>query len=133
MEPEDYVNLGQCGRIVFAGQLATKFWVRTLGLEKEVEEARALMGARIERKWGAKIPIVAEYEVEPDFKWIYLIVVNVDILGIRDGMGVVYFASRAFEEEIMQARDAQAKELLDGMEKRHPFDEVVVLPEKKER
>jgi hypothetical protein len=124
-------HLGQRGRIVFVGQLATKFWVRTLGLEKDVEEARALMGARIERKWGA-IPIVAEYEVEPDFKWIYLVVVNVDILGIKDGMGVVYFASRAFEEEIMQARDAQAKELLDGMEKR-PFDEVVELPEKKER
>jgi len=121
----------QSGRITFTGKLATQFWVRTLGLEKDVEEARVLMGAKTKRKWGA-IPIVAEYQVDENFKWIYTVIAVVDMLGILDGVGVIYFASPDQEKRVLTVRDRHAKNLIQGYAG-GKFDEVVVLGEKKEQ
>jgi hypothetical protein len=125
------MDIRQRGQIIFEGREATKFWIRALDLEKDIEQVRVTMGERIERKWGS-IPIVAEYQVGPNFKWIFIIVANVDILGIKDGTGVLYYASPDCEAEVLKKRDAQADDILSGMEKEGRFDEVIVLPEKKE-
>ncbi len=119
----------QAGRIIFEGVLATRFWIRTLDLEKD-SDTRALILARSERKWGA-IPIVAQYKVDERLSFVYLVVAQVDALGIKDGSGAIYYASPERLEEVTKLRDEMAKDVLAGMESGR-FDEVVPIEEKEE-
>jgi hypothetical protein len=74
---------------MFQGQEATVFWVRAVGLQETMEEARLRISEKIERRQRS-IPIVAEHEVSIRLKWIYIGVVQVDERGIQDGTGVVF-------------------------------------------
>jgi hypothetical protein len=120
----------QVGRIGFSGRDATKFWVRALGLEENVKFAQERMIEKAERKWAA-VPIVAEYEVDPQLSFIYLIVASVDALGICDGSGVVYFCSPDRLAEVKSRRDQLANEILSDM--KIGFDEIVVMDDKTEK
>jgi len=123
-------NIKQAGRIVFEGQLAVKFWIRALDLQSNVDFARNLMLEKSERKWGS-VPIVAEYKVDEHLTFVYLILATVDALGVKDGTGMVYFASPDRLEEVKKVRDEYANDILDNIQ--GGFDEVVTMPDKDER
>jgi hypothetical protein len=120
----------QAGRITFDGQLAVKFWIRALDLQSDVDFARNLMLEKSERKWGS-VPIVAEYVVDEHLTFIYLIVANIDALGVKNGTGVIYYASPDRLEEVRKVRDKFADDILKDMQR--GFDEVVEMPDKGER
>src|SRR5882762_2369038 len=122
-------NIKQAGRIVFEGQLAVKFWIRALDLQSNVDFARNLMLEKSERKWGS-VPIVAEYKVDEHLTFVYLILATVDALGVKDGTGMVYFASPDRLEEVKKVRDEYANDILDNIQ--GGFDEVVTMPDKDE-
>jgi hypothetical protein len=86
----------QRGGIIFQGQAETRFWVRALGPEEKV---RVAIPSKLR-----SIPIMAEYEVSPRFKWIYIAAVHIDKLGIKDGVGVIYYVSLLHEQEISDFR-----------------------------
>jgi hypothetical protein len=123
-------NIKQAGKIVFEGQLAVKFWIRALDLQSNVDFARNLMLEKSERKWGS-VPIVAEYVVDERLTFVYLIVATIDALGVKDGTGVIYYASPDRLEEVKKVRDGFADDLLKNVER--GFDEVVEMPDKTER
>ncbi len=123
-------NITQAGKIVFEGQLATKFWIRALDLEDEVRFAQGLMTQRSERKWGS-IPIVSEYKVDDRLTFVYLLICIVDALGLKDGSGMILFASPDRLEEARKHRDGFADDILDNLQS--GFDEVVEMPDKTER
>jgi hypothetical protein len=120
----------QAGKIIFEGQLAVKFWIRALDLQSNVDFARNLMLERSERKWGS-VPIIAEYKVDDRLTFVYLIIAMVDALGVKDGTGIIYFASPDRLEEVKKVRDDYADDILKNMER--GFDEVVEMPDKDER
>lgn len=123
-------NIKQAGKITFEGQLAVKFWIRALDLQSDVDFARNLMLEKSERKWGS-VPIVAEYVVDERLTFVYLIVATIDALGVKDGTGVIYYASPDRLEEVKKVRDGFADDILKNMER--GFDEVVEMPGKTER
>ena len=123
-------NIKQAGKIIFEGQLAVKFWIRALDLQSNVDFARNLMLEKSERKWGS-VPIVAEYVVDERLTFVYLIVATIDALGVKDGTGVIYYASPDRLEEVKKVRDGFADDLLKNVER--GFDEVVEMPDKTER
>jgi CRISPR/Cas system-associated exonuclease Cas4 (RecB family) len=123
------INIKQAGRIIIEGELAVKFWIRALDLQSNVDFARSLMLERSERKWGS-VPIVAEYKVDERLTFVYLIVAMVDALGVKDGTGMIYFASPDRLVEVKKVRDEYANDLLKNMER--GFDEVVEMPDKSE-
>jgi hypothetical protein len=122
----------QRGKIVVQGIGAGKFWIRALDLTTDIENARALIDDKIrtQRKW-AVVPVIAEHELTPDFKFAYVIVFEVDQLGLKNAYGAIYFASPKHWEQIRKARDHVARPIMQALEKGR-FDEVVVLPDKKE-
>ncbi len=120
----------QAGKIIFEGQLAVKFWIRALDLQSNVDFARNLMLERSERKWGS-VPIIAEYKVDDRLTFVYLIIAMVDALGVKDGTGIIYFASPDRLAEVKKVRDDYADDILKNMER--GFDEVVEMPDKDER
>jgi hypothetical protein len=123
-------NIKQAGKIVFEGQLAVKFWIRALDLQSNVDFARNLMLEKSERKWGS-VPIVAEYVVDERLTFVYLIVATIDALGVKDGTGVIYYASPDRLAEVKKVRDGFANDILKDMKR--GFDEVVEMPDKTER
>jgi hypothetical protein len=123
-------NIKQAGRITFEGQLGVKFWIRALDLQENVDFARNLMLEKSERKWGS-VPIVAEYVVDERLTFVYLIVATIDALGVKDGTGVIYYASPDRLEEVKKVRDGFADDILKNIQR--GFDEVVEMPDKTER
>jgi hypothetical protein len=125
------VNYEQRGKIVFEGMEQTKFWIRSLRLEEDVEHAREAMHFTGPRKWGA-IPIVSNMELDNGrFHWVFLVMVHVDLLGILGGEGIIYFCSPEHLKEVEEARDHLADEIL-GAADTH-FDEIIEIEPKKER
>lgn len=120
----------QSGSLVFEGRKATQFWVRMLDLGTEVKAVQALLAEKPGRN-RALVPVVAEYTVDEKFKFVYVIQIFIDTLGIQDGLGLIFYASPEEEDEIYKRRDEQANILLAKMKSRE-FDEVLELDRKKE-
>lgn len=123
-------KINQIGRLVFEGQLATKFWIRALDLQEDVEYAKKLMLEKSERKWCA-VPIIAEYQIDPQLTIVYLIVAQVDALGVQGGTGVIYYASPDRLPTVLKERDRQADDILKNLET--GFDEIVTMEDKNEK
>jgi hypothetical protein len=124
-------DIPQRGKVVFEGHLATQFWIRALGLQDEIGQAQVLLSQEKRRKEAA-VPIVAEYEVDSRLTFVYLIVAKVDMLGIQNGTGVIYFASPHYLKEAKRIRDGFADDIMKDLEKRG-FDEIVEIEDKTER
>jgi len=120
----------QSGSLIIEGRKAAQFWVRALDLETEVKGVQALLTAKPHRK-RASVPVVAEYTVDEKFKFIYVLQLFIDALGVQDGLGLIFYASPEHEEEVYKRRDEQANILLSKMKDRE-FDEVLELERKKE-
>jgi hypothetical protein len=124
-------NIPQIGQIVFEGEFAVKFWVRALDLEHEMERARRIMDQKAGAKWGS-VPIIAEYELDPRLKFVYLILADFDHLGINGGTGIVYFTDPTHLEEVTQLRDGFAEEVMKSLKEGKVHQEMVVMDDKDE-
>jgi hypothetical protein len=130
-EAEAEAIFSQRGSLIFEGRKAAQFWVRALDLETEVKAVQALLMAKPHRKRAA-VPIVAEYTVDEKFKLIYVIQLFIDALGVRDGIGLILYASPDLEAEVYKLRDEQAQALLTKVTKTQEFDEVLEIQRKGE-
>lgn len=113
------------------GKDQCRFWARALKFDEELELVQKMMLAPGPRKFAA-VPIIAQYEVEPDYHFYYCIVLKVDSLGIQNGEGVIWIADRACEKKVCEDRDKLAGQWLEHMHKERKFDEVLDMPTKKE-
>jgi hypothetical protein len=121
----------RAGRIVFQGRTEAKFWAKALAIEGEVEQALKLLDAD-NRRVRAAVPVIAEYKVSEEFIFIYVMVLDVDSLGITGGQGVIFYADSAYQAEAFQRRDKFADDLMEELQKRGGYDEMIEVPEKKE-
>jgi hypothetical protein len=94
----------QRGRVIAEGKEAMFFWVRAFQLEEDIRRVhRELLNEA--PKTIANITISSEHRVNPGLIFIYMIAPLVDMIGICDGTGVIYYASPEFEYEAYKERD----------------------------
>jgi hypothetical protein len=122
----------QAGRIVFEGLEATKFWLRTLDQQKNIDMALELLAAKKER---AKIacPIVSEYVIDERCKFVFVILADVDSLGLCDGSGVLFYTSPEREREIYMMRDEMADDIIKAIKESDKPHEMIVVEEGNEK
>jgi hypothetical protein len=120
-------TIKQAGRIVCEGQLQLRFWTRALGLEKTVTRAQELMSQKPQRKWGA-VPIVSEHRVDERLVFVFVLLVDIDGLGIKGGTGVIFYTSPEREREIYKVRDDLADDIIKSISE-GGCDEIVELVE----
>jgi hypothetical protein len=113
------------GRIATTGDKSTRFWVRTLGLEKEVEEITAHLLAKLSPEMKGTIPIVGEYRIDENFEFIYLIIISMDGLGVIDGSALIYYTDPERRAQALEARDDLADHMFKEMRK-HPGMDVEI-------
>jgi hypothetical protein len=121
----------QSGSIAVEGRKALSFWVRAFQLDEEIESVRKLIEGKPERK-RAVVPIIAEYFLSERLKFIFVLKVDVDALGVQDGIGLVYWASPEYEKRAYERRDEFAGEIMKRLTTSRSFDEVIEIEEKKE-
>jgi hypothetical protein len=123
----------QLGRIVVEGKESAQFWIRAFQLEQHVKDIQQMiLNDKEKQSAKAAVPIIAEYECGPDFKWIYLISLRVDMFGLIDGVGVVYFTSPENFQKAYEARDKLAEKHLKDLRASEKLREMWVIPEGKE-
>jgi hypothetical protein len=105
--------------IVTEGVGPLKFWVRMFALEELVERGNGLIGQRSER-WA--VPVVGEYLVSKDLLWLYVLVLEFDVLGLSGGLGIVYWADSGNSRRVRADRDKEARLILGEMEKWPPAE-----------
>src|SRR5260370_38138377 len=103
-------EIKQVGRIIFEGLEATKFWVRALDLENELGPIKLRMQADSEARCAA--PIIAEYQLNSQLSFIYVIIVQIDYLGLHDGSGVIFYTSPERCQEAIKVRAKRAGEIV---------------------
>jgi hypothetical protein len=123
-------TIKQAGRIVCEGQLQMRFWARTFGLEKEIEHVQGLINQKGEHKWGT-VPIISEYRVDERLVFLFVLVIDIDQLGIKNGTGVIFYTSPEREKEIYKVRDDIADDILKHIPE-EKWDETVVIDDKRE-
>jgi hypothetical protein len=109
----------------------TEFWIRMFKLESQIEWAvRQLTGPRKR----ITVPIMAEFVVEPDLKWIYCLVLFIDPIGLQNGFGYVYGCDSDPEDQkiVYEFRDHFADSVMRELEKGPGIDETYIIPEGKE-
>jgi hypothetical protein len=122
------------GRLVCDDLVTLKFWVRVFGLEERVAEVQQLIQAKLEQRAMGAIPIISEYRVSEELQWYYVIVLNVDALGLCGGTGIIYYADQANAAEAQRRRDFYGQTITDAMEQSpKKWDEIIELPPGKER
>jgi hypothetical protein len=106
------------GRITMSGQKAVRFWIRVLDVEKEVDDATAQIREKLSADMKGTIPIVGEYKVDDNFEFIYLIVIDLDALGVTGGLGIIYYTDPERRVEVLKSRDRLAESIFDALRKR---------------
>jgi hypothetical protein len=94
----------QRGRIVVEGKESVLFWVRAFRLEDDVLAVHQEL-LKEDPKIVASMTISSEYRVSPELIYIYLLCPLVDMVGVCDGSGIIYYASSEFEQETYRIRD----------------------------
>jgi hypothetical protein len=121
------------GRITTSGEKSIRFWVRTLDLEKEVEQASAQILAKLPSpEMRGTMPIIGEYKVSENFEFIYFIMITMDGLGVIDGNAVIYYTDPERRAIALKARDNLADHMFKEIHK-HPGMkvELKVMEDKK--
>jgi hypothetical protein len=98
------VKLEQRGRIIAEGKESINFWIRAFRLEDQVTTIHQELLAE-DPGTLANMSISSEYRVSPDLIYIYLLCPIIDMVGVCDGTGLVYYTSPRFEKEAYQSRD----------------------------
>lgn len=123
----------QTGRIIFEGVEATKFWLRTFDQQKTLDMALDLVMAKPRERESISCPIISEYVVDERLKFVYVILAEVDILGICGGTGMILYTSPEREQEVYQERDALADDVVKSIKENDKPHEVIVIEEGKEK
>jgi hypothetical protein len=123
----------QAGRIVFEGVEATKFWLRSLDQQKNIDSALELLANKPKERELISCPIISEYQVDERLKFIFVILAEVDALGLCDGTGIVFYASPEREHEILTSRDQIADDIMKGLKESGKPHEFIVIEEGKEK
>jgi len=123
-------TIKQAGRIVCEGQLQMRFWTRALGLEKAIKIAQELINQKQERKWSM-VPIVSEHRVDERFLFLFVLIIDIDQLGIKNGTGVIFYTSPEREKDIRKVRDEMADDILKNISK-ETWNEIVPIDEGRE-
>jgi hypothetical protein len=122
------------GQIVCDDLVSLKFWVRVFGLEERVEETQKLIQAKLEKRTFGAIPIISDYQVSDELRWYYVMVLNVDALGLCGGNGIIFYADQANAAEAKRRHEVFAKGIMDAMEQSpKKWDEIIEMPSGKER
>jgi hypothetical protein len=120
------------GRIIVAdGDLAAlRFWIRVFELDGYIAIAQARIGNHAEAKWGA-VPVISEYHCGK-LHWCYLLVLDVDSLGLMGGTGIVYYADQVHLDEVRKSRDKLADHLMNSLRTRtdsgQMLTEMTIIP-----
>ncbi|HEX4713542.1 MAG TPA: hypothetical protein VH164_01300 [Ktedonobacteraceae bacterium] len=110
----------------------TQFWIRVFKLETQIAFAASKINEPGPRA-QATVPVIAEYVVDPELKFIYALVLFIDALGLADGRGFVYGADPQGEAECYKFRDQLANDIMKQLKEQAHIDEVIVMPEGKEQ
>jgi hypothetical protein len=115
MKPEPPPNRGRI--IVTENDLAAlKFWTRVFELDGYIASAQASIVNHAEAKSGS-VPIISEYHCGK-LHWCYVLVLDIDSLGLAGGIGIVYYADEAHFDEVRQSRDQLADHLMSTLRTR---------------
>jgi hypothetical protein len=120
------------GRIVVAdGDLAAlRFWIRVFQLDGYIAIAQARIGDHAEAKWGA-VPVISEYHCGK-LHWCYVLLFDVDSLGLTGGIGIVYYADQVHLDEVRKSRDELADHLMETLRTRtqsgQMLAEMAIIP-----
>jgi hypothetical protein len=123
----------QAGRIVFEGLESTKFWLRTFDQQKNIDMALELLAAKPATRERISCPIVSEYLIDERCKFVYVIMAQVDSLGICDGSGVLFYTSPEREREIYTLRDEIADDIMKTIKESDKPHEFILVDEGKEK
>jgi hypothetical protein len=129
MKPEPAATRGRI--IVQDDDLAAlKFWIRVFELDGYVALAQAQITSQSKAKWGA-VPIINEYQCGK-LRWCYVLVLNIDSLGLVGGSGVVYYADEEHWEQVRESRDKLADNVMKTVRQRtysgQMLTEMVLTP-----
>jgi hypothetical protein len=119
------------GRIVVTENdlTALKFWIRVFELDGYIAMAQARIGDHEQAKWGA-VPVISEYHCGK-LHWCYVLMLNVDFLGLTGGIGIVYYADQAHLNEVRKSRDELADHLMSTLRERtesgQMFTEITLI------
>jgi hypothetical protein len=123
----------QAGRIVFEGLEATKFWLRTLDQQKNIDTALELLAAKPKERERIACPIISEYQVDERLKFIFVILADVDAIGLCGGTGLVFYTSPEREREFLEIRDQMADDIMKELKESAKPHEVIVIDEGNEK
>jgi hypothetical protein len=106
------------GRIIVdEGDLAAlKFWIRVFELDPYIAMAQARIAEHAKATRSA-VPVISEYHCGK-LHWCYMLVLDVDSLGLTGGIGVVYYADQVHLDELRKSRDKLADQLINELHKR---------------
>jgi hypothetical protein len=112
---------------------AAKFFLRAFDLENNVQEALAMFGQAPKHHDRIACPIISEYDVDQDLKFVFFLLITVDPVGLRDGTGVIYCADSTNLEEVTTLRDKLADEMMREVYPGKKEGRFVVIESGKER
>jgi hypothetical protein len=122
------------GRILVANnnKAELQFWIRVFELEGQITEAQLHFNAQQQGSkqpgWAA-VPIISHY-VSGDLTWFYVLIIDLDLLGVAGGTGIIWFADAENCKTACQARDKFADQIMLEIEQRTQagqFTEVVII------
>lgn len=94
---------------------AINFWIRVFGLEPYIEAAQAQILQHIPAKWGA-VPVINEYHCG-HLHWSYVLLIDVDAIGVTGGMGLIFFGDDQNAKAASQHRDRLAAQIVQALNK----------------
>jgi len=112
---------------------AAKFFLRAFDLENTVQEALAKFSQAPKHHDRIACPIISEYEVDQDLKFVFFFLITVDPVGLRDGTGVIYCADSTNLKEVTKLRDELANEMMKEVYHGKKSGGLVVIESGKER
>jgi hypothetical protein len=113
------------GRIIVAEDdlAALKFWIRVFELDGYIAIAQARIDNHPEAKWGT-VPIISEYRCG-NLRWCYVLMLDVDSLGVTGGIGIVYYADQAHWDEVRALRDNLADHMMETLRQRSEAGQIL--------
>lgn len=98
-----------------------RFWIRVFELQSQIAFAQSRFNeTRSPEGKGAiwaMVPIISEYDAG-HIKWIYALVLELDVLGVCGGTGIIFYADKQHEEQAREARDEFAQTIMEAAERR---------------
>jgi hypothetical protein len=106
------------GRIFVAhdNKAELRFWIRVFELEGQLAEAQAHFNAEQGTK-GAAVPIISHY-VSGDLTWFYVLIIDLDMLGVAGGTGIIWYGDAQNRNTARQSRDKFADHIMTEIQQR---------------